>query len=169
MNTKKLLTALFSTLLIVGIAVPGPGAASSTHQAASSAAGVSAKHKAGRYQGKVGTFARIILKTDKRKVKKLDAGVSALCQRTSDGHLRGPELVAMRASTNLRIKRNGKFSGEGQTEEGVAWKVSGKFVSKKKAKGKFEASLFRTVFNPFVQFDGELCSGSGNWTAHYKR
>jgi hypothetical protein len=107
--------------------------------------------------------------TDKRKVKKLDAGVSALCQWASDGNLSGPELVAIRASTELRIKRNGKFSGEGQAKEGVAREVSGKSVSKKKAKGKFEASLFRTVFNPFVQFDGELCSGSGKWTANYKR
>jgi hypothetical protein len=62
MNTKKLLTALFSTLLIIGIAVPGPAAASSMHPAASSAAGGSAEHKSGRYQGKVGIFARIILK-----------------------------------------------------------------------------------------------------------
>ncbi len=75
----------------------------------------------------------------------------------------------MRASTKLKIKSNGKFSGKGQTKKGVSWKVRGRFVSKKKAKGSFEASLFRSVFNPFVPFDSELCSGSGKWTAKLKR
>ena len=169
MTGRRLFAAAFAFLLACGIGIAGSGATANEAETSTGAAQSSAIQKAGRYQGKVGTFARIILKTDKRKVKKLDAGVSALCRRTSDGQLRGPVLVAMRASPKLKIKRNGKFSGRGQTKKGVSWKVSGKFLSKKKAKGSFEASVFNTVFNPFIPFDGELCSGSGKWTAHYKR
>jgi hypothetical protein len=131
---------------------------------------VSAKPKSGRYQGKVGSFARIIMKTTPKKIKRLDAGVQASCQRASDGYITGIELVAMKTTKTLKVKRKGKFKGEGQDKKtGVAWKVKGRFVSRKKAKGTFEASLFRPVFNPYVSFDSELCSGSGKWTAKLKR
>ena len=65
---------------------------------------------------------------------------------------------------------DGKFSGKGEDKKaGVSWKIKAKFVSRKKAKGSFEASKFNAVFNPFVPFDSELCAGSGKWTAKLKR
>ena len=168
MTDRKLFTVATAVLVSVGIAGAGFGTASAVNpeQPSATASGI---NKAGSYKGKVGTFARIMLKTNRRKVKRLDAGVSALCRRASDDNLNGPVLVAMRAPTSMKIKKNGKFSGKGQTKKGVSWKINGRFVSRKKAKGSFEASLFRSVFNPFVPFDSELCSGSGKWTALYKR
>ncbi len=168
MNDSRLFTVAVAVLVSVGIAGAGFGTASADNSARSSAT-TSGVNKAGRYQGKVGTFARIIMKTSKRKIKRLDAGVSALCQRASDGSLKGPELVAMRASPKIKIKKNGKFKGSGQDKNGVSWEINGRFVSKKKAKGTFKASVFRPVFNPNVSFDGDLCSGSGKWTAKLKR
>ncbi len=98
MSIRGVFVATVGAVLVIG-------AGSIAGAAQPEPASVSGINKAGRYQGKVGTFARIIMKTSKNRVKKLDAGVSALCQRASDGHLRGPELVAMRASANLKIKK----------------------------------------------------------------
>ena len=170
MRGNRVLMAAATSMVVVGLAGTGLGSAA-TGTVSGPGANTSAIHKAGRYQGKVGTFARIIMKTSKRRVLKLDAGVQGSCQRASDGQILRIELVAMKARPNLRIRRNGKFKGKGQTSAGVSWEVSGRFVSKRKAKGKFEASIFRTIFNPFAPggFDGELCAGSGKWTARLRR
>jgi hypothetical protein len=146
-------------LFAVGTAPAGPRAESAASPSGSS-------HKSGRYQGKVGTFARIFFKAESRKVKKLSAGVQASCQRASDGQITRIQLVAMKTSKKLKVKSNGKFKGSGQEENDIGWKLKGRFVSKTKAKGTFEASQF--IFNPFT-FDSELCAGSGKWTAKLKR
>ena len=173
MSGRRSLTIAVATALTIGLIPVGLGATSDNPAAISGSserASVSAKPKAGRYQGKVGTFARIIMKTTPGKVKRLDAGVQATCQRASDGHIRGPILLAMRSTGKMKVKGNGKFSGKGEDKKaGVSWKIKGKFVSRKKAKGSFEASKFNAVFNPFVPFDSELCAGSGKWTAKLKR
>ncbi len=170
MKGNRILVVAVASLITAGLAGAGLGSAS-IGTAPSPGASASGINKAGRYQGKVGTFARIIMKTSRNRVKRLDAGVQGSCQRASDGQILRIELVAMKANPNLRIRRNGKFKGKGQTKAGVSWEVSGRFVSRKKAKGKFKASIFRTIFNPFAPggIDGELCAGSGKWTAKLKR
>ncbi|HKJ35822.1 MAG TPA: hypothetical protein VKA36_04575 [Solirubrobacterales bacterium] len=146
--------AAFGAVLLVG-----SPAVSGSEQPAGVA---KSKHKTGKYKGKVGTFARIFFKASKKKVKGLNAGVKTNCQRASDGVITRTQVVATKSKKKLKVNKKGKFKGKGQEDDGVAWKLKGKFVSKKKAKGKFEASYF--VFNPFT-FDSELCSGSGKWTA----
>ncbi|MCB0827698.1 MAG: hypothetical protein KDB62_02685 [Solirubrobacterales bacterium] len=161
-----------ATAFTIGIIPVGPGLASDSDSPAADPdprATASAKPNSGRYKGKVGTFARIVMKTTPKKIKRLDAGVQATCQRSSDGHIRGPVLVAMRSTKKIPVKRNGKFAAKGTDKNDVSWKISGKFVSRKKAKGSFQASKFNFVFNPFFPADGELCSGSGKWTVKLKR
>lgn len=171
MKGRKSFAATGCSLLAIAVAGMGIGSASGAGPVAVPSAQVSAKPKPGRYQGKVGTFARIIMKTSRNRVKRLDAGVQASCQRASDGQIVRVELVAMKAFPKLKVKRNGKFKGEDQTKDGVRWEIKGRFVSRRKAKGSFEASIFRTIFNPNVigGIDGELCAGSGKWTAKLKR
>jgi len=135
--------------------------------------------KAGRYAGKVGTFARIIFNVRRRTVIRFNAGVKTNCQRSSDGVITETKNLATAPAEQepeavLRLKRQGRrwvFAGEAQDKEGVAWKVSGRFVSRAKAKGSFEASKFESIFNPVQPFgiDGQLCAGSGEWTATLKR
>ncbi len=134
--------------------------------------------KAGKYAGKVGTFARIIFNVRGKLVIKFNAGVKTNCQRTSDGFITETKNLATapaeqepKAKLKLR-KQKGRwvFEGEAQDREGVEWKVSGRFVSRTKVKGEFEASKFESLYNPFVPFgfDGQLCAGSGQWTAKLK-
>lgn len=141
-----------------------------------------ARHKppvAGKYAGKVGTFARIIFKVRGQIVFRFNAGVKTNCQRASDGVITetknlatGPSEQEPVAKLRLR-KRKGRwvFNGKAQDKEGVEWKVSGRFVSRTKARGKFEASKFESIYNPFQPFgiDSQLCSGSGGWVAKLKR
>jgi hypothetical protein len=135
--------------------------------------------KPGKYAGKVGTFARIIFNVRGRLVFKFNAGVKTNCQRTSDGFITetknlatGPSEQEPPAKLKLR-KRKGRwvFNGKAQDKEGVEWKVSGRFVSRTKATGEFEASKYESVYNPFQPYgiDGQLCAGSGSWTAKLKR
>lgn len=133
--------------------------------------------KAGKYAGKVGTFARIIFNLNgrKRAVVRFNAGVKTNCQRSSDGFITETKNLATATAEQeppavLKLKRQGKrwlFEGAAQDKEGVEWKVEGLFVSRVKARGTFEASKFETIFNPFLPFsiDGQLCAGSGEWTA----
>lgn len=151
--TQIALGALIAALVVAGLAGPG--------RAEPPAGAAAVKHKTGKYKGKVGTFARISFKASRTRVSKLNAGVQGSCQRASDGAITRIALVAMKTNKKLRI-RNGRFKGKGQEDNGVAWEIKGRFVSKKKAKGTFEASQF--VFNP-ATFDSELCAGSGKWTA----
>jgi len=135
--------------------------------------------KAGKYAGKVGTFARIIFNVRRRAVIRFNAGVKTNCQRSSDGVITetknlatGPSLQDPKAV--LRLGKRGRrwiFSGKAQDSEGVEWTVKGRFVSRRKAKGSFEASKFESIFNPFQPFgfDGQLCAGSGEWVAFLKR
>lgn len=135
--------------------------------------------KAGKYAGKVGTFARIIFNVRGRTVMRFNAGVKTNCQRTSDGVITETKNLATAPAEQepeavLRLRKRGRrwvFDGKAQDKEGVAWKVSGRFVSRTKAKGEFEASKFESVFNPAQPFgiDGQLCAGSGSWTAALKR
>ena len=134
---------------------------------------------AGKYAGKVGTFARIIFNVKGRLVIRFNAGVKTNCQRSSDGLITETKNLATapreqepRAKLKMRKKnRRWIFNGKAQDKEGVEWKVSGRFVSATKARGKFEASKFETIFNPFAPFgvDGQLCAGSGSWVAKLKR
>jgi len=135
--------------------------------------------KAGKYAGKVGTFARIIFNVRRRNVIRFNAGVKTNCQRSSDGSITetknlatGPSLQEPEAV--LKLNKQGRrwvFAGTAQDSEGVEWAVEGRFVSRRKAKGSFEASKFESLFNPFQPFgiDGQLCAGSGEWTATLKR
>ncbi len=127
-------------------------------------AGAAVKPKNGKYNGKVGTLSRISFRVDGRKVKKLAAGVNAACQDTFGTITRFTELAIKLGREKSRIKKNGTFKGSGQDENGTSWKVKGKFTSRKRARGTFEASAF--VFSgipPF--FSSELCSGSEKWKA----
>ncbi|MEZ5076627.1 MAG: hypothetical protein R2725_04205 [Solirubrobacterales bacterium] len=135
--------------------------------------------KAGKYAGKVGTFARMIFNVRGKLVLKLNAGVKTNCQRTSDGAITETKNLATapseqepRAKLKLR-KKQGRwiFSGKAQDKSGVEWKVSGRFVSRTKAKGTFEASKFESIYNPFQPFgfDGQLCAGHESWTAKLTR
>jgi hypothetical protein len=133
--------------------------------------------KAGRYAGKVGTFAQIIFNVRRGSVVQFNAGVKTNCQRSSDGAITESQNVATapaehQPKAKLRVRgRKRIFSGKGQDESGVAWAVKGRFVLPRKAKGSFEASKFESIFNPLLPFgiDGQLCAGSGSWTATLKR
>jgi hypothetical protein len=146
----------------------------------STAAAASAKPpKAGKYAGKVGTFARIIFNVRGRIVLRFNAGVKTNCQRSSDGLITETKNLATAPAeqepvARLKLKRRKRrwvFMGTARDREGVEWKVSGRFVSRTKARGKFEASKFESVFNPAQPFgiDGQLCAGSGKWTAKLRR
>lgn len=133
--------------------------------------------KAGKYAGKVGTFARIIFNLNgrKRAIVNFNAGVKTNCQRASDGYITETKNLAtapgeQEPPVRLQMKRQGKrwaFEGTARDKEGVEWKVAGLFVSRVKAKGTFEASKFESLYNPFLPFgiDSQLCAGSGEWTA----
>ncbi|MGI9557156.1 MAG: hypothetical protein ACR2N5_04355 [Solirubrobacterales bacterium] len=139
----------------VGVASAGPGEDART--AASSP-------KSGKYKGKVGTFSRIGFNVKSgKKIKKLGAGVNAACQDTFGTINRFQEVAVVKQKA--KIKKNGKIKGKGEDSNGTSWEIKGKFTSKKKAKGTFQASSF--VFNPF-NFTSELCSGSENWKAKLK-
>jgi hypothetical protein len=135
--------------------------------------------KAGKYAGKVGTFARIIFKLRRRTVIRFNAGVKTNCQRSSDGFITETKNLATAPSLQepeavLKLKKQGRrwvFAGKAQDSEGIEWAVEGRFVSRTKAKGSFEASKFESLFNPLLPFgvDGQLCAGSGEWTAFLKR
>lgn len=137
--------------------------------------------KAGRYAGKVGTFARIVFDVNgrRRAVLRFNAGVKANCQRSSDGYITETKNLATAPSEQeppaaLKLKRQGRrwaFEGTARDKEGVEWKVAGIFLSRTKAKGAFEAAKFESLFNPSQPFgiDGQLCAGSGEWTALRKR
>lgn len=135
--------------------------------------------KAGKYAGKVGTFARIIFNLRGRAVIRFNAGVKTNCQRSSDGVITETKNLATAPAeqepvARLKLKRKGRrwtFAGKARDKEGVEWKVGGRFVSRTKAKGSFEASKFESIFNPLQAFgiDGQLCAGSGSWTAALKR
>jgi len=135
--------------------------------------------QAGRYAGKVGTFARIIFNVRRRTVIRFNAGVKTNCQRSSDGFITETKNLATAPSLQepaavLKLKKRGRrwvFAGEAQDSEGVEWTVKGRFVSRTTAKGSFEASKFESLFNPTQVFgiDGQLCAGSGRWTASRKR
>lgn len=145
--------------------------------AAGAAAGKSPKP--GRYSGKVGTFARIIFDVRGRAVLRFNAGVKANCQRSSDGFITETKDLATAPAeqepvAKLKLKRRGRrwvFQGQARDREGTEWKVSGRFISRTKAKGEFEASRFESVFNPAQPYgiDGQLCAGSGSWTAKLGR
>ncbi len=122
-----------------------------------------AKPNNGKYKGKVGTFSRIGFTVKGRKAEKLGAGVNAACQDTFGTITRFMQLAIVKQQA--KIKKNGKIKGKGQDSNGTSWKISGKFTSRKKAKGTFQASSF--VFNPAF-FTSELCSGSENWKAKLK-
>ena len=134
---------------------------------------------AGKYAGKVGTFARIIFNVRRGVVIRFNAGVKTNCQRSSDGVITETKNLATAPSVQepaaaLRLKKQGRrwvFAGKAQDSEGVEWAVSGRFVSRTKAVGSFEASKFESIFNPLQPFgiDGQLCAGSGEWTAVRKR
>lgn len=135
--------------------------------------------KAGKYAGKVGTFARVIFKVRGRLVLRLNAGVKTNCQRTSDGAITETKNLATApaeqepvAKLKLR-KKKGRwvFDGKAQDKEGVEWKISGRFVSRTKARGRFEASKYESLYNPFQPYgiDGQLCAGHESWTAKLKR
>lgn len=156
------LSALVAALLVAALLVAGSSASAGP---APGAVASGSPHEKGRYQGKVGTFARIIFNASGSKVKKLNAGVQGSCQRASTGQITRVELVAMRTKKKLKIKGNGKFEGKGQEDNGVAWEIKGRFTSAKKAKGTFEASKIN--FFP-ITFDSELCAGSGKWKAKLK-
>jgi hypothetical protein len=146
---------------------------------ASEAAAAPKKPKAGKYAGKVGTFARIIFNVRGSLVLKLNAGVKTNCQRSSDGYITETKNLAtfpaeQEPAAKLKLtKKRGRwvFSGQAQDKEGAEWKVSGRFVSRTKAKGSFEMSQFESLYNPFQPYgiDGQLCAGSGSWTATLKR
>jgi hypothetical protein len=137
--------------------------------------------KAGKYAGKVGTFARIIFNFNRRKraVVRFNAGVKTNCQRSSDGFITETKNLATAPAEQeppavLKVKRQGRrwaFEGTARDKEGVEWKVAGRFVSRVKARGTFEAAKFESLFNPSQPFgiDGQLCAGSGEWTAVRKR
>jgi len=135
--------------------------------------------KPGKYAGKVGTFARIIFNVNARKrtVLRFNAGVKTNCQRSSDGTITETKNLATAPTEQeppavLKVKKSGRrwaFSGTAQDSSGVEWTVKGRFVSRTKAKGSFEASKFESIFSPIFPFvDGQLCAGSGNWTANLK-
>jgi hypothetical protein len=134
---------------------------------------------AGKYAGKVGTFARIIFNVRRRAVIRFNAGVKTNCQRSSDGVITETKNLATAPSTQepeavLKLKKPGRrwvFAGKAQDSEGVEWTIKGRFVSRSKAKGSFEASKFESLFNPAQPFgiDGQLCAGSGEWTAFRKQ
>ncbi len=160
---STLLAALLCTVVAAGAIAPVAGAAKAP--------------KAGKYAGKVGTFARIIFNVRKGFVIRLNAGVKTNCQRTSDGAITetrnlatAPAEQAPKAKLKVRGGKR-KFAGKGQDKSGIAWEVEGRFVSRTRAKGSFEASRFDSVFNPLLPFgiDGQLCAGSGDWTATLKR
>lgn len=121
--------------------------------------------KQGKYEGLVGTLARISFTVKGRSLRNLAAGVNSLCQRASDGFLTRMQLLAINLEgSSLPLTRAGKrwtFTGEGQDPGGVAWKVSGTISRKGVARGTFEASAFYFLF----PFDSELCSGSGPFVA----
>lgn len=135
--------------------------------------------KPGKYAGKVGTFARIIFNVRGKLVFRFNAGVKTNCQRTSDAYITETKNLAtgpaeQEPAAKLKLfKKKGKwlFRGEAQDKEGVEWKVSGRFVSPTRAKGKFEASKYESLYNPFAPYgiDGQLCAGSGDWAAKLKR
>ncbi len=134
---------------------------------------------AGKYAGKVGTFARIIFNVRRQAVIRFNAGVKTNCQRSSDGVITETKNLATAPSAQepeavLRLSKRGRrwvFAGKAQDSEGVEWAVKGRFVSRTRAKGSFEASKFESIFNPLQPFgiDGQLCAGSGEWTAVRKR
>lgn len=134
--------------------------------------------KAGKYAGKVGTFARIIFNYNARKrtVMRFNAGVKTNCQRSSDGTITETKNLATAPTEQeppaaLKVKRKGRwgFSGTARDGSGVEWTVKGRFVSRTKAKGSFEAKKFESLFSPVFPFvDGQLCAGSGKWTANLK-
>jgi len=134
---------------------------------------------AGKYAGKVGTFARIIFNVRRRTVIRFNAGVKTNCQRSSDGYITETKNLATAPSEQeppavLKLSKRGRrwvFAATARDREGVEWKVKGRFVSRRKAKGSFEASKFESLFNPLQPFgiDGQLCAGSGDWSAVLKR
>ncbi len=164
MTSTRRSRAVLAGIALAALLAIGTGVAGAEPDQTAGAAG--AKHKSGRYQGKVGTFARIIFKASSGKVKKLNAGVQASCQRASDGAITRVALVAMKTKKKLKIKRGERFKGKGQEDNGVAWEIKGRFKGKKKAVGSFEASM--TTFD-LLTFDSELCAGSGKWKAKLKR
>ena len=155
-------TAALVGLLCVGVlglsalAVASPTGSDEVGHAA-------AKPKNGKFKGKVGTFSRLAFTVKGRKAKKLGAGVNAACQDTFGTITRFMEVAIVKQKA--KIKRSGKIKGSGQDSNGTSWEISGKFTSKTKAKGSFQASSF--VFNPAF-FTSELCSGSENWKARLK-
>jgi hypothetical protein len=158
-----------SRVLVIGaacvvLAATATAGAATAGGADDPVAGAAVKPKNGKYTGKVGSFSRISFKVDGRRVKKLAAGVNAACQDTFGTITRFTELAIKLGKGKSRIKKNGTFKGSGEDENGTAWKVKGKFTSRKRARGTFEASAF--VFGgipPF--FSSELCSGSEKWKA----
>ncbi len=182
MRTLRIAIPICIVALLGGLLASGAGAARKVGKGPK-------PPKAGRYEGKVGTFARIIFNVNGRKrvVVRFNAGVKTNCQRTSDGYITETKNLAtapaeQEPSTVLRIKKQrGKavpgrrwywgFSGTARDKEGVEWAVEGAFVSRAKAKGAFQASKFESLFNPLLPFgiDGQLCAGSGEWTAALKR
>ena len=149
---------------ILCIALVGAGAAAGAAGAGDkNAAAAAAKPKNGSYKGKVGTFSRIAFTVKGNKAKKLGAGVNAACQDTFGTITRFMEVAVLKQQA--RIKKNGKISGKGMDANGTRWKIRGKFKSKRKAVGTFEASAF--FLDPF-SFTSELCAGSEKWSAKLK-
>lgn len=179
MRTLRVVIPVCIVALLGGLLASGAGAARK--------AGKGPKPpKAGKYEGKVGTFARIIFNVHgrKRAVVRFNAGVKTNCQRTSDGFITETKNLATAPAEQeppamLRIKKQRPlkgvsrrpwewgFSGTGRDKEGVEWSIEGRFLSRTKAKGAFQASKFESIFNPFEPFgiDGQLCAGSGEWSA----
>lgn len=175
-STEASVRARFALALVAALGLLTFALAESGAQAARKAA---KPPMAGKYAGKVGTFARIIFNVRRRAVIRFNAGVKTNCQRSSDGAITETKNLATGPSLQepaavLRLRKPGRrwiFAGEAQDSEGVEWAVKGRFVSRRKAKGSFEASKFESLFNPLLPFgvDGQLCAGSGEWTAVLKR
>lgn len=121
----------------------------------------------GKYEGKVGTGARIFFRVDRsgRTLKKLNVGVLALCQ---DGFGNLTRLALVASDTDgqrFRIKRNGSFVAEGQDEDGIRYEVRGKLKGRRKFTGTAELSMF--VFSPFIGAS-ELCASENTFSARKK-
>ena len=147
---------------LVGLLIlAGLGLQSSSQAASSSAV------RAGKYKGKVGTAARISFRVRRGKVTKVNAGVNALCQDTFGNFTQFQLIVVDLGSKSFKVKgRKRKFTAKGQNSDGVRYDLRGRFTASRKAKGTFEASLFRLL--PALN-SSELCASKQPYTAKRKR
>jgi hypothetical protein len=183
MRKLRVVIPVFIVVLLGGLLAGGAGAARKGARKGP------LPPKAGKYVGKVGTFARIVFSVNgrKRAVVRFNAGVKTNCQRTSDGLITETKNLAtapgeQEPAAVLRVKkqRGGQgvrgrrwhwgFAGTARDKEGVEWAVEGEFLSRVKARGAFQASRFESIFNPLepLGIDGQLCAGSGKWAAVWR-